>query len=89
MDHARVVLLGYPPHSPALPDKKAGPNIAVIPEGKYNRIPTASPAKARFSLGSSRRPLLIARVGSSSTPIFEIGTPPVKVLLAHVLIRQC
>src|SRR4026207_653885 len=52
--------------------------------GKYNRMPNASPAKARFSFCSPLRSLAIAFVGSSNTSVFEVGTPPVRDLLAHV-----
>ena len=40
--------------------------------------------KLHFSFCSSLRPLAIALVGSRSTSIFEVGTPPVRDLLPHV-----
>jgi hypothetical protein len=43
----------------------------ILHEGKYKRIPTASPAKARFHCVHLYDLLPIARVGSSRTTLFQ------------------
>jgi hypothetical protein len=70
VDHSRVVLLCYPPHSPALLDKKiADPNIVIFLLREIQQE-TYLPAlqKLVFLWVHLYDLLSIARVGFSSTP---------------------
>ena len=86
IDHAGVVLLCNPPHSPAVPDTKSPTqNIVIFPLGEIQQDSYGQPGKRSFFLWVQLYDLpSIARVGSSSTPIFETGTPPVKGFWVHV-----
>jgi|SRR5215216_2825314 hypothetical protein len=86
IDYAGVVLLCYPPHSPAVLDKKSPTqNIVIFPLREIQQDSSCQPGKRSFFLWVHLYDLLsIARGGSSSTSIFETGTPPVKGFWVHV-----
>ena len=84
LDHKRVVLLCYPPHSPALPDKIVETNILIISLREIEQDAYYQPWKCSFFLRIHLYDLLsTVRVGSLNDPTFEIGTPTVKGILVR------
>src|SRR5690349_8035106 len=84
-DHASVVLLCYPPRSPALPDINCRPQHGdFFTKGNTTGYLLPALYKLVFLWVPLYDLLSIARVDSSCTLIFEIGMPAVKSLLAHL-----